>query len=328
MKPMKPNPPRGVHTPGARADATQRLNVSLLVSLQALLSTQSVSGAAAKLSVVQPAMSRHLALLRELTGDQLLVRSGSRMILTPRAESLKLTVGRVLADLSLIYDGDAEFAPAAASRKFRLATYDFLPTRFFAQLVQRVTTQSPQSSLEIQTIGDRADFVRRLSEGDIDVAITSRMDIPGVLRAVHLLTEPLACIVRQGHPLLREPTLACYTAADHVSSLEQAPGAGAAIDALLAEAGIALRTTVRTQYLSLIPAMLAQTDLVFTTGRTLAKTMASQWDLQTLAVPAPVRPVSCFLVWHERTHHDRAAAWLREQITVSAGALRVADLAP
>jgi len=322
---MKSIPPLPSETAGARTEAVQRLNVGLLGSLQALLTVQSVSGAAERLGVVQPAMSRHLAMLRELTGDQLLVRSGSKMILTPRAEALKPVVERVLADMALICDGDADFAPAGASRNFKLATYDFLPTSFFSELVRRITSQSPQSTLEIQTIGDRADFVRRLCEGQIDAAITSRMDIPGVLRAVHLLTEPLACIVRRGHPLLLQPTLQNYIAAEHVSSLEQSPGAGAAIDALLAEAGLRPRITVRTQYLGLIPSMLAETNLVFTTGNTLATAMAARFDLATLPVPATVRPVSCYLVWHERTQQDRAAAWLREQIGISASGIRLAD---
>ncbi len=106
-----------------------------------------------------------------------------------------------------------------------------------------------------------------------------------------------------------------------MSSLEHAPGTGAAIDALIADAGVHTRVTVRTQYLSLIPAMLAETELVFTTGSTLASTMATRYGLRTLPVPAPVRQISCHLVWHERTHHDRAAAWLREQIALSAHSL-------
>ncbi len=196
----------------------------MLASLQALLATQSVSGGAARLGVVQPAMSRHLSLLRELTGDQLLVRSGSNMILTPRTESLKTTVERAVADLAFICDGDGDFAPASASRNFKLSTYDFLPDAFFAARVSKIMSQSPNSTLEIQAIGDRTDFVRRLCEGDIDIAITSRMDIPGVLRTAHLLTEPLECIVRLGHPLLKQPTLQNCIGAGHISSLEQSPG--------------------------------------------------------------------------------------------------------
>eukprot|EP01032_Pedospumella_encystans_P002604 gene2604-3065_t len=66
----------------------RRLDESLLRSLHVLLSEASVSQAAAKLGVAQSALSRHLKVLRQLTGDELLVRVGNRMVLTERAQAL------------------------------------------------------------------------------------------------------------------------------------------------------------------------------------------------------------------------------------------------
>lgn len=299
---------------GAGTATADRLTVALLRSLQALLATQSVSGAAARLGVLQPAMSRHLAQLREITGDELMVRSGARMVLTERAEALRPVVERALLDLSLIGDDGRAFEPGRESHAFKLATYDFLPMSFFGELARIVRTESPASTLEIQTIGDSTDFLRRLCEGETDVAITSRMGIPGALRAVHLFTEPLYCVVRPGHRLLQDPSVETYRACEHLSTLAPSRGATAAIDALMAQAGLELRFALRTQYLSLVPAMIAQTDLVFTTGRMLATAMSARFGLCSMPVPAHVPAVSCFMVWHERTHHVKAAAWLREQI--------------
>jgi len=305
---------------GRRHDAeiSHRLDQSLLQSLHALLTSSSVSAAATKVGLTQPAMSRHLKALRDLTGDVLLVRVGNRMVLTPSAQSLAAPVRRILNDLSLLYQVGASFEPAAAQCSFRMASYDFLPASFFAGLVERVTQASPGSALEIRGLADRIESLRQLNEGEVDVAVSIRPDVPGHLHAKQLLSDRVVCVVRKGHALARKPTAEVYRAAAHVAGLEQSPGAGDGMDSLLARAGMAPRTMVRTQYLSIIPQMLTQTDLVLTTGHTLAGAMARQWPLEVLPFPIPIEPLRFQLIWHERTHKNQAVAWLRAQIVAAA----------
>jgi DNA-binding transcriptional LysR family regulator len=319
---MKKDPDTSSISARVAPDSIGRLNVSLLRSLQALLTFRSVSSAAAKLGIFQPAMSRNLSSLRNIVGDELLVRSGGQMILTPRAEALKGVVDRVLADMVSICEGDQEFEPRSACRAFHIATYDFLPSSFYAEFVRLVTVKSPGSTLSIHAINERANFVRNLSDGELDVAITSRSDVPGSLRAVHLFTEPMVCVVRPGHILLSEPTTQHFNEASYVSSLEQSIGNGSATENLLSEAGLRASVAVRTQYLGLIPAILEATNLVFVTGKTLGRAMANRYDLRTASIPLEVRQLSCYMVWHERTQHDKAATWLRAQIGAA-----VADIA-
>jgi DNA-binding transcriptional LysR family regulator len=97
------------------AELVRRIDTSLLSSLHALLVTGSVSKAAFKTGQSQPAMSRHLGALREITGDPLLVRDGNAMILTDRAVSLQAPVRRILNDLSMLVASASSFEPAAAS---------------------------------------------------------------------------------------------------------------------------------------------------------------------------------------------------------------------
>jgi DNA-binding transcriptional LysR family regulator len=296
------------------AELVRRIDTSLLSSLHALLVTGSVSKAAFKTGQSQPAMSRHLAALREITGDPLLVRDGNAMILTDRAVSLQAPVRRILNDLSMLVASASSFEPAAASYSFRLALYDFLPAAFYAELAHRLTRESPGSTLSIQCVGERTELLRQLAEGEIDLAITSRHDLPGFLRAASLYSEPMVCVVRPGHPLQIDTSVERYRLAGHVSSLEQSPGAGGALDELLARIGVELRVVVRTQYLSLVPPMLAATDLVFTTGRMLGRAMAEQHGLVVLPVPVAASAVACSLVWHERLHRHKAVTWMRALI--------------
>ena len=64
-----------------------RLDLNLLVALEALIEEGSVSRAAERLYITQSAMSKTLGRLRELFDDPLFIRRGSGMVPTPRAAS-------------------------------------------------------------------------------------------------------------------------------------------------------------------------------------------------------------------------------------------------
>lgn len=307
----------------AALGTARRLDEGLLRSLHMLLACASISTAAARLGMSQPAMSRQLRALRGIVGDPLLVRVGNAMLLTPRAEALVAPVRRILADLALLPARPGTFDPAHTQAAFRLASYDSLPAPFFAAIAQCAVTAAPQASLEIHSLTSTSETLRLLSEGELDALITTRRDLASHLHARLLLADPLVFVVRRDHPLALEPSAAGYARAGHIGSLVQARGSGGGLESRLLQAGLQLRFVVRTQYLSLAQQMLAASDLVFTTGRTLGLAMAESGVLVALPLPPPlaVEPLRINLVWHERTHRDPAMVWFRKQVLDSARSL-------
>ena len=303
-------------------DTGRRFDESLVRSLYVLLTEASVSRAAAKLGIAQPALSRHLKALRELTGDALLVRVGNRMVLTEKAESLVTPTRRILADLSILTSGSEDFTPVGLRQCFRLATYDFLPKRFFADLVARLAREAPESDIVLYGLGPRFEHYRQLSEGEIDMVITLWPELPAHLRARHLLTDDMVCLMRENHPLLGEPlTVESFRRARHLSSLEHFRGEGTILDSKFAEMGLSVHTAVRTQFLSMAPSLLAATDLIFSTGRMLAEDMAADHTLAIVPFPGNVKPLRFNLVWHERAHKNRAMVWFRTLVADAVKAL-------
>jgi len=136
-------------------DGVRRLDEPLLRSLHALLTEASVSQAAARLGVAQSALSRHLRVLRELTGDALLVRVGNRMVPTERAQMLAAPTRRILSDMSLITSQAQPLSPSMLRLSLRIAAYDFLPKQFFADLAERIGRQAPECELVIRGLGKR-----------------------------------------------------------------------------------------------------------------------------------------------------------------------------
>lgn len=302
-------------------DPTSRLDKPLLRSLYALLSEASVSQAAARLGIAQSAMSRHLRVLRQLTGDELLVRAGNRMVLTERAQTLVGPVRRILADMSLLSAPAQLGSPRDLRMAFTLATYDFLPQRFFGTLIGRLRSEAPDCDLIVHGLGSRFEHYRQLADGEVDMVITVWPELPPHLRATSLLNEPLVCVVRPGHPLAGGMTLDDFRRARHLTSLEHVPGQGSVMDRTLADQGVVIHTAVRTQYLGLAPAILSTTDLVFTTGRLLAEDFAASHGLVIVPFPGRLPPMRYRLVWHERTHTNEALRWVREQVVTAARAL-------
>ncbi|RZS30968.1 LysR family transcriptional regulator [Corticibacter populi] len=302
--------------PHSDEDAARRLDEPLLRSLDMLLTETSVSRAAAKLGIAQSALSRHLKTLRQLTGDELLVRVGNRMVLTERAQSLAAPVKRILADMSLITSEALALLPHELRLSFRIATYDFLPKRFFAELVERINRKAPNCDLVICGLGSHFAHYRQLADREVDVVITIWPELPAHLRAASLLTEPMVCVMRQDHPLASgHMTLDDFQRARHLVSLEHVPGQGTVIEAQLAELGIRIQPAMHTQFLSLAPSILARTDLIFSTGRLLAEDFTIGQPLAIVPFPAEIKPHRFRLVWHERTHKNRALRWLRNEIT-------------
>lgn len=120
----------------------------LLPALQALLETRSVTQAATRLGISQPAMSRQLERLRAEFHDALLVRAGSRMQLTPRAESLLTPLKEVL-DSSAALFAATPFDPVTAQRTFQGIIPDVLAAPLLPRLLEQLEAEAPGCRLNL-----------------------------------------------------------------------------------------------------------------------------------------------------------------------------------
>ena len=101
-----------------------QLDLNLLTALDALLEEESVTGAAERLHLSAPAMSRSLGRLRRATGDQILVRNGRIMRPTPRAVALRAEVRALVLRSREVLTPEAPLDLAALRRTFTLRAHD------------------------------------------------------------------------------------------------------------------------------------------------------------------------------------------------------------
>ncbi|MCA9719010.1 MAG: LysR family transcriptional regulator [Myxococcales bacterium] len=287
-------------------------DLGALVTLDALLQESSVSGAARRLGLSTPAVSHALARLRERLGDDLLVRAGRGMVLTPRAESLRPRVRDAVAAAARVFEAPATFDPRTLSRAFTLSMTDYVLAVFGAPFEQAVRDAAP--GLDLRVIPNALDDDARLRDGVTDLAVGIYGPLPPELKTLPIISERLVCVLRDDHPVVRRRlTLAQYTALEHVQVAPRGRPGGY-IDELLAARGLSRRVARAVPYFQIALEMTARSDYILTISERLARRDAARLGLRVLAPPLPLEPFALSMVWHPRFDGDRAHRWLRETL--------------
>ena len=308
------------------AHIPEHLDLHLIRILYLLLCEKSVSRVAQKLDQPQPSVSASLRRLRELIGDPLLVRGGRGMVPTHHGESLKAPAKRILDEVDALFVQKTPFASMEQGRTFHIAAPDYLDMSFLPNVVARVCRESPKSRIHIHSLGPSVDSLRMLSEGDLDLIIGNWEAPPDHLHMSKLFEDPVVCAMRANSPYARRTlptamTIADYLSLPHVAPSQMLPGYQSVIDLFLEQRGYVRNVVAQSAYFGLIPYMLAQTDLVMTTGRQYLRFFERTLPLKTFAVPIPLPPLEFYQLWHERVHHAPEHKWLRDQVSATAAAL-------
>nr|HPG63375.1 LysR family transcriptional regulator [Casimicrobium sp.] len=219
------------------------LDTHLLRVLYLVLQEKSVSRAADRLGITQPAVSSALKRLREITGDDLLVRTRSGMTATERAEGLIAPTRAALDAIDSILLQAEPFDPAKSKRVFGVGAPDYFDAFFLSNLIDRFRAKVPNGRLNVRSLSLDIDFERLLEEGELDVVVGNWPNPPEYLRTTTLFDDEVVCMVGERHPLARKATITAddYVAAKHLAPVRYAGGVRGAIDDHLHKAGYQAR---------------------------------------------------------------------------------------
>jgi len=293
------------------------VDLHLLACFDALMAEGSVTHAAVRMNLSQPAMSNALARLRDLFRDPLLVRTARGMVATPRAIELHVLVRNTLqAFAALMSDGD-DFDASASAARITVAVSDYTSSLFVPHLLPLLRREAP--GIEVTLVAPDQSRVREgLESGDFDLMIGYLVDLSEGLRAVELYRDSFACIVAADHPVIGDSLdLAGYVAAAHVRrgtattnpfTLEMM------VDRALEERGVRRRVVLRTPTAFGLAQAVACSDLVGSLARTGARQYARTFGIRVLDLPFEIATPTITMAWHERTHRQAAVRWFREAV--------------
>ncbi|WP_280306060.1 LysR family transcriptional regulator [Nocardia neocaledoniensis] len=288
------------------------LDLNLLLALDALLDTNSVTEAARRLHTSTSAMSRTLTRLRAVLGDPLLVRSGRQLVPTPRALELRQDVAGLVEQARLLLtarDGDEP----GRTRDFVVRVADPVAVRLAGPLLAAVRAELPGVTVRLLA-ADPADAAVALRDGrvDVEVGMIGRTDPETVVK--RLFADRWVGIAAAGHPFGAErPTVAAYASAPH---LEVSPTGRthSPIDDRLALHGRTRRVVATVPDLSTALLTVGSTELVCPAPELLSRPARASLGLSMFEIPLPLPAPVIAMAWHPRNTADAGHRALRELI--------------
>ena len=304
-----------------------RIDLNLLVYLDALLRERNVTQAANQLSLSQPAMSNGLRRLRELFDDPLLVRTSDGMTPTERALELEPVVREVLSKIDKAVQPRSDFEPDQAQRVFRIMASDYGEATLFPAVLAKLRDLAPGITLDIMTPSD-VSFLD-VERGKVDMVINRFDSMPQSFRQIHLWDDTFSCILNVDHPMLENFTLDNYLAGDHVWVSKTGMGVGVGVnpddvqrlgwvDLAINKLGKKRQIRVFTRHYQAAMTLAEQNDLIVTLPTRAALLKRDNPRVVLRDPPLDIPPLELKMAWSPLLQHNPANRWLRKLIADTA----------
>jgi DNA-binding transcriptional LysR family regulator len=290
-----------------------RYDLNLLPVFLALMEERSVTRAAERLGITQPALSNALTRLRAMLLDPLFIRERYGMQPTPKAMELAPVIAAALVSLDEVILGQQAFDPAKATQRLTIAPNSYVEFVLVPAIVARLRERAPGISLRLTPYGTDLSETGVVS-GATALALGRFVDPPDNLIVQHLMDDGLSCIVRADHPLIdRKITRKQYEQLKHVNMLP--PGRlRAGLFQVLERQGLQREVAVSVTHFLAIPEVVAVTDYCATLPNLICRRLAHDPRLKILPTPVDLGTFPVEMAWHVRYRHDPAHRWLRSLI--------------
>ncbi|GIG61571.1 LysR family transcriptional regulator [Longispora fulva] len=286
-----------------------QLDLNLLIALDALLEEESVGGAATRLHLSAPAMSRTLGRIRRALGDPVLVRAGRTMVPTPRAVALRTEVRALVRRAQALLAPEGEPDLTTLDRTFTIQANDAVVASIGARLLSAAHAAAPHVTIRMraEAPADTAD----LREGRVDLEIGVIGEPAPEVHREFLLTDRIVGVVRAGHPLTAgRMTAARFAAGLHLVTSRRGRLTGP-IDTALADLGLTRRVLAAAPTYATSLMLLPDSDLVGSIAGRLCRPAIAALGLHTFPLPLELPALEISQAWHPRYDADGAHRWLR-----------------
>ncbi|MEG3178869.1 LysR family transcriptional regulator [Sphingomonas sp. RB3P16] len=293
------------------------LDLNLLLALDILIEERSVSRAAERLHLSQPAMSAALRRLREYFHDPILAAHGKKMMPTPHALLLSGMVRKLLAGVESMVSVSTVFDPATSQRRFRIGTSDYVSIVLFASVVSHLQRVAPGVTLELVPPSDT--MLAALDHGDLDFLITPTEHVAPDHPCELLFEERHVVAGWSENPLLNAPlTEEAFQAAGHVAVEIGRLRPTSFAEKFLRERGKERRIEVLVSSFSIAPEMLINTSRLAVMHERLARTFAVRLPLRYVDMPFPFPMMREMIQYHRARADDSGLRWMIGEITTIA----------
>lgn len=299
-------------------DISPRLDLSMVRVFIAIYESGSLTRAAERLFVTQPTVSYGLAKLRDTFEDHLFLRTRNGMVPTPGAKQIYERFSSGLAQINSAVEMSRSFAPEASERQFRVAMSDIGELIFLPPLLEELRRTAPKVALEVVQAAVE-DVPAWLASGKVDAAVGNLPSICAVTQNTRLFDEHYVCLLRQPHAAARKRlTLESFVAARHAFVSSSFFG-HQQVEDILNQLGV--KVMLRIPHFTILPRLIANTDLIVVLPSRVAAQFESYGGLQTLALPIELPQIEVRLHWDHRHQAQGAQQWFLRVLAQTLGGL-------
>ncbi|MGI1677109.1 MAG: LysR family transcriptional regulator [Cellvibrionaceae bacterium] len=286
-----------------------KVDLNLFVVLDSIYTESSLSGAAKRLYVTQPAVSAALSRLRDVFNDPLFIRAGRRMVPTSTTESIIGQVRDALALMRTSIDNSYQFDPAKESKTIRLSMNDLTEYLILPRLFKVFEKEAPNMRLQVEQL-NRREALKMLTAGQLDLVLDAPLMTNDQLTHAPLFEGQYVCVVREDHPIATEElTLESYIELPQVLISSRRSGAGY-VDYALERLNTQRNVVLRTQHYLMVPKLILESNLCATIPSYFANIPG------TVSKPLPfgLDPQGHHIYWHKSRDSDSAIQWVKNTI--------------
>lgn len=285
----------------------RNLDLNLLKAFDALMDEGSVTRAAQRLVLTQPAVSAMLTRLRDYFDDPLFVRSQRGMVPTERALTLAGPIKQVLADINLLLQ-PIHFEPQTAQMTYTIAATDYALKAVIVPLMAELKKKAPGVRVAVISVNQDS-LSRQMEQGEVDLALVTPETTPEELHGRALYEEQYVCMMRADHPtaVSGHITLEQFCSLEHILVSSKGGFWGPTDDAL-ATMKLNRHVGLSVNSFLVLPEILRITDMIAVVPRRLA---CRHDNLVIIDTPLEVLGFTKSMAWHERSHRDPAHQWIR-----------------
>ncbi len=290
------------------------LDLNLLVVFDAILADHSITAAAQRVGLSQPAMSSALARLRKAFNDPLFVRTARGMQPTPYAQVLAAPIQQACTIIANSLELGATFDPLTARRTFTFYMTDIGEGIFLPKLLRALEQRAPHANVRVQQIPARGEQ-DAMASGEVDIALGLFPDLKGGFFQQRLYRDQFVCLLRSDHPQAKG-SITARQLAEMRNVLITSAGTGhqIALSRAFAHQHHRRRIALTIPHFMAVPVIVSQTDYIVMVPRRLALAFAGFAGIRIVESPVRIPSIEIKQHWHERYHQDPANRWIRSLV--------------
>lgn len=289
-----------------------KIDLNLFLVLKTVYEEGTITAAAGKLHLTQPAVSHALSRLRDKFDDALFIRHGRRMVPSAFCQKIMPQVLDAVASLEDTFSDNNVFDISQHKRELKFGFRDILESIFFPTLVTDLLDNTPNITIKSRQV-TRVEMEKALEQQELDIVIDVLMPTGEDINHTLICDEHFSLICREGHPILEDLTLENYAQACHAlvtlkdSRLD-------VVDMALAKHGVARKIALQCEHYFAATSVISRCDMLLTMPNAYAKLLKDNLPVVVTKLPFEVPVLPVHMYWHKQAEHDPVNGWMRDKL--------------